>query len=117
LAVRLLYLAGVVSLCWIREQMVSAADDFEAVFVTEAGVEQRVPWWRLPDVVDELGRPVRSFPSYRGQRNFPGWYWASTVDRPVGFECWVKRDHLCGVAVSYETIRRWCAKFGPAYAN
>ena len=22
-----------------------------------------------------------------------------------------------GVAVSYETIRWWCAKFGPAYAN
>jgi putative transposase len=22
-----------------------------------------------------------------------------------------------GVAVSYETIRRWCAKFGPAHAN
>jgi putative transposase len=22
-----------------------------------------------------------------------------------------------GVAVSYETIRRWCARFGPAYAN
>ena len=22
-----------------------------------------------------------------------------------------------GVAVSYETIRRWCAKFGQAYAN
>jgi putative transposase len=22
-----------------------------------------------------------------------------------------------GVAVSYETIRRWCAKFGPAYAS
>src|SRR6202453_196605 len=22
-----------------------------------------------------------------------------------------------GVVVSYETIRRWCAKFGPAYAN
>jgi hypothetical protein len=29
--------------------MVSAADDFEAVFVTVAGVEQRVPWWRLPN--------------------------------------------------------------------
>jgi hypothetical protein len=55
-----------------REQVVCAADDFEAVFVTEAGVEQRVPWWRLPDVFDELGRAVRSFPSYRGQRNFPG---------------------------------------------
>jgi hypothetical protein len=46
-----------------RERAVCAADDFEAVFVTEAGVEQRVPWWRLPDVVDELGRPVRSSPS------------------------------------------------------
>ena len=22
-----------------------------------------------------------------------------------------------GVVVSYETIRRWCAKFGQAYAN
>ena len=29
--------------------MVSAANDFEAVFVTVAGVEQRVPWWRLPN--------------------------------------------------------------------
>jgi hypothetical protein len=25
-----------------------------AVFVTEAGVEQRVLWWRLPDVAGEL---------------------------------------------------------------
>jgi len=42
------------------------ADDCEAVFVTEAGVEKQVPWRRLPDVVDEIGGPVRSFPSYRG---------------------------------------------------
>ena len=76
-----------------REQVVCAADDFEAVFVTETGVEQQVPWWRLPDVVDELGRPVRSFRSYRGQHNFPGWwYWASTLGRLVGFESWVQRD-------------------------
>jgi hypothetical protein len=80
--------------------MVSAADDFEAVFVTEAGVEQRVPWWRLPDVVDELGRPVRSFRSFRGQCNFPGWYWSSTLGRLVGFESWVKRDHL--VALDFD---------------
>jgi hypothetical protein len=31
------------------------ADDFEAVFVTEAGVQHRVPWRRLPNVVDDLG--------------------------------------------------------------
>jgi hypothetical protein len=76
------------------------ADDFEAVFVTEAGVEQRVPWWRLPDVVDELGRPVRSSPSYRGRRSFPGWYWASTSGGLVGFESWVERDHL--VALDFD---------------
>jgi hypothetical protein len=77
-----------------------AADDFEAVFVTEAGVEQRVPWWRLPDVVDELGRGVRSSPSFRGQRGFPGWYWASTSGGLVGFESWVARDHL--VALDFD---------------
>jgi len=51
-----------------------AVEAFEAVFVTEAGVERRVPWEWLPEMVGELQRPVRSFPSYRGQRNFPGWY-------------------------------------------
>jgi hypothetical protein len=45
-----------------RERAVGAADDFVAVFVTEAGVEERLPWWRLPDVVDEVGRPVQSSP-------------------------------------------------------
>src|SRR6185312_12005343 len=76
------------------------ADDFEAVIVTEAGVEHRVPWRRLPDVVDDLGRPVRSFPSYRGKRSFPGWYWATTLGGLVGFESWVERDHL--VALDFD---------------
>jgi hypothetical protein len=36
-AVRLLYRAGMMSLCWVREsKLVFAADDFEALFVTEA---------------------------------------------------------------------------------
>jgi hypothetical protein len=48
----------------------------------------------------ELGRPVRSFPSYRGQRNFPGWYWSATEGRRIGFESWVERDHL--VALDFD---------------
>jgi hypothetical protein len=55
------------------------AEGFEAVFVAKDGVEQRVPWTFMPDVVAELGHPVRSFPSYRGQRNYPGWYWSATM--------------------------------------
>jgi len=34
----------------------------KAVFVTEAGVERRVPWRRLPDVVDDLGATGSVFP-------------------------------------------------------
>ena len=43
---------------------------------------------------------MRSFPSYRGQRNYPGWYWSATMGRRVGFESWVERDHL--VALDFD---------------
>lgn len=36
--------------------------------------------------------PVRSFPSYRGQRNFPGHYYAACTGVLVGFESWLERD-------------------------
>lgn len=38
--------------------------------------------------------PVRDFPSYRGQRNFPGLYFAACTGRHVGFESWLERDHM-----------------------
>ncbi|MEV6335194.1 TnsA-like heteromeric transposase endonuclease subunit [Nocardia vinacea] len=94
-----------VSVLGQREQMGCATDDFEVAFVTETGVEQRVPWWRLPDLIDELGQPVRSFPSYRGQRNYPGWYWSATMGRRIGFESWVERDHL--VALDFDASVVW----------
>ncbi|WP_018803191.1 TnsA-like heteromeric transposase endonuclease subunit [Salinispora arenicola] len=77
-----------------------ALADYEAVYVGADGVERQVPWAWMPEVVDELERPVRSFPSYRGQRNFPGWYWSATVGRLVGYESWVERDHL--VALDFD---------------
>jgi len=46
--------------------------------VTADGTERRVSLTALAGVQLEDGRPVRSFPSYRGQRNYPGWYW--TID-------------------------------------
>ena len=82
-----------------------SAGDFEAVFVTEGGVERRVPWEWLPEVVGELGRPARSFPSYRGQRNFPGWYWSSKMGRRIGFESWVERDHLVALDFDASVVR------------
>ena len=46
--------------------------------------------------------PVRSFPSFRGQRSFPGWYWSATMGRRVGFESWVERGHL--VALDFDPV-------------
>jgi hypothetical protein len=33
--------------------------------------------------------PVRRFPSYAGQRNYPGLYYAAKMDRHVAFESWL----------------------------
>lgn len=52
-------------------------------------------WWRR--VALEHDRPVRSFPSYRRQRNYPGLYWSATMGRHAGFESWVERDRLVGL--------------------
>jgi hypothetical protein len=38
-------------------------------------------------------RPVRDFPSYKGQRNFPGLYFAACTADMSGFESWLERDH------------------------
>ncbi|MFE3945064.1 hypothetical protein ACFXPV_24900 [Streptomyces sp. NPDC059118] len=50
------------------------------------GVERRVPLASAAGVRFEDGRPVREFPSYRGQRNYPGLYWSATAGTHVGYE-------------------------------
>ena len=43
---------------------------FEAVYVAGDGAEHQVSLAALAGAQLEGGRPVRSFPSYRGQRNY-----------------------------------------------
>jgi hypothetical protein len=38
--------------------------------------------------------PVRQIPSFKGQKNFPGLYFAACMGRHVEFESWLERDHL-----------------------
>jgi hypothetical protein len=48
------------------------------VFALDAdGIEVRRPLPEALDVAFERSRPVRSFPSYTGGRNFPGFYYAA----------------------------------------
>jgi hypothetical protein len=58
-----------------------------------AGGEVRRPLAEVAEVGFEAVAAVRDFPSYRGQRHFPGWYYAATLDAHVGFESWLERDH------------------------
>jgi hypothetical protein len=71
-----------------------AGAEFEVEFLGVDGVVQRGPLAQCWSVRFEEVAPVRSFPSYRGQRNFPGWWWSSTLERHVGYESWLERDHL-----------------------
>ncbi|WP_285780826.1 TnsA-like heteromeric transposase endonuclease subunit [Microtetraspora sp. NBRC 13810] len=47
--------------------------------------------WNIPF---ERAMAVRTFPSYRGQKNFPGLWWSATTGEHVGYESWVERDVL-----------------------
>ena len=48
------------------------------------------------------GRPVRAFPTYKGQRNYPGWLWTATTGSLVGYESLLERDRV------------WMADFDPS---
>ena len=67
---------------------------FQIAFVDASGLPHQEPLatgWasRL-----ESGRPVRSFSSRQGQRNFPGLWWSATTGQHVGYESWLEREHL-----------------------
>lgn len=66
----------------------------DVTFVLGDGTERRAPLDpATADAPLETVQPVRSFPSFRGQRNFPGLWWSATSGRHVGYESWLERDH------------------------
>jgi hypothetical protein len=65
---------------------------FEVSFVDAYGADRCERLAECRDVRFEDAQPVRSFPSFKGQRNLPGW-WSSTSGRHVGHESWLERDH------------------------
>ncbi len=68
--------------------------EFEVEFVAADGVPTRTSVLDAARVSFERVEPVRRFPSYKGQRYFPGLWWSSTVGGHVGYESWLERDHL-----------------------
>jgi hypothetical protein len=39
-------------------------------------------------------KAFRRPPAYRGQRNFPGWWWSVTTRSHVAYESWLERHHI-----------------------
>jgi hypothetical protein len=70
----------------------AAGSSFEVSFIDETGTQRREPLLSCWDVPFERAGPSRSFPSFKGQRNFPGLWWAATTGEHVGYESWVERD-------------------------
>lgn len=69
-----------------------AGPSLELWFVDEAGTQRREPLSSCWQVPFEGARPSRAFPSFKGQRSFPGLWWSATTDEHVGYESWVERD-------------------------
>ncbi|MEV0224429.1 TnsA-like heteromeric transposase endonuclease subunit [Streptomyces sp. NPDC050704] len=65
----------------------------------------------------EAGKPVRPFPSYRGQRNFTGWYWAATCGGHVAFESWQERNHLMRFDFDPDVIGMGSQPFALAWSD
>ncbi len=79
-------------------------DDVEVVFAEAGGGRRRERLGRCWQVRFERVPPVRSFPSYRGQRNFPGLWWSATTGGHVGFESWLERDQVMALDFDAEVV-------------
>jgi hypothetical protein len=77
---------------------------FQVVFVDRDAGELRQPLSSVAAYPFENAAPVRSFPSFRSQRNSTGWWWCGTNRRHVGFESWLERDHVIQLDFAPEVV-------------
>lgn len=73
-------------------------------FVDGDGTARRDRLSRCWDVSFERAAPVREFPSFRGQRNWPGLWWFARTGEHVGFESWVERDRVMAFDADPEIV-------------
>ncbi len=82
----------VMSVSGVGPRVEPAGSGFELGFVDGGGVERRAQLAACAEVRFEDGMPVRRFRWSRGLGHFPGWWWAATTGRHVGYESWLERD-------------------------
>jgi hypothetical protein len=67
------------------EALAELAEEFEVAY-TDVDAQQRLPLSEVWTVPFESCRPVRGFPSYKGQRNLIGRWWTATTGTLIGYE-------------------------------
>jgi hypothetical protein len=80
------------------------AADFWVTLIGPDGARRQGPLSVMWPRRFEVGRQSRSFPAYRGQRNFTGWYWSATCQGHVAYESWLERDHLIRLDFDRATV-------------
>lgn len=88
----------------VRGGQTGKPEGFELVYVDAAGEETRRSLAEAVTVQLENARPVRRFPSYRGQRNYPGLYYSATLGAHVEYESWLERDEAMVLDYAPEVV-------------
>jgi hypothetical protein len=69
-------------------------DDIRLVYVDDRDRRRTVTLEDAAGVDFGLAKAFRKPPAYRGQRNFPGWWWSATTRSHVLYESWLERHHV-----------------------
>jgi hypothetical protein len=69
-------------------------DDLQLVFVDDRDRRRILALEDAPLLLDDMAKAVRKPPAYRGQRNFPGWWWSATTRSHVVYGSWLGRHHI-----------------------
>jgi hypothetical protein len=79
------------------------AAGFDLVFTLD-GEQRRGGLGSCWKLAFERASAARGLVSYRGQRNFPGWWYFSRTKTHVGFESWLERDHVMAFDADPEVV-------------
>lgn len=82
----------------------AGSDRFVLRYVDAAGVVCEASLEAGAEVAFDRGRPVQEFPSYRGQRSWPGLWWSAPMGAHVGYESWLERDHVMALDFDSDVV-------------
>jgi hypothetical protein len=69
-------------------------DDIQLVYVDDRDRRRTVALENAAGLDFGMAKAFRKPSAYRGQRNFPGWWWSATTRSHVLYESWLERHHV-----------------------